>query len=290
MKIGVLYVFLFIVLSSCMNVNTKTEAETERYRQTSSGEKKQIDTDLSEESISKNDIVSSNKESIEQVTTSRVYFTAAGNEPFWGLEIAESGILFTTLDTLTTQFSAPFMYPTRAEDANVKIYEIETDEGEMQIIISEKECEDTMSGAISAYEVQVKLKRNTEDDFLTFLGCGSYAMDIRLQAYWALEKIGENQLEDSIFEIDFPHLEIQTVGNTFSGFAGCNKIAGVLFSELEVLRFIKVKSAKKICNQANIEDQFLEALQLVTTYSVTETTLKLKNPSRVVMQFKKAGK
>lgn len=285
MKIGIFYILFFIVSTSCMNINNNTE--TEKYRQTSSGEKKEYEENTVEEEIEENNVdVDSSKVYIE-ATTSRVYFTAAGNEPFWGLEITESDIHFTALDSVTNQFSASFRYPIKGDDATNKTYQIDTEEGEMLITISEEECVDTMSGAISAYKVQVKLKRNTEDEFFVFQGCGSYTMDARLQAYWALEKIGENKLEDSLFEIDFPHIEIQTESNTFTGFAGCNKIHGSLFSELELLRFINLKSPKKMCNQANIEDQFLEALQQTTTYLVTDTTLKLKNPSRVLMQFKK---
>ncbi|OIP49928.1 MAG: hypothetical protein AUK33_09145 [Flavobacteriaceae bacterium CG2_30_34_30] len=285
MKIGVFYLLFFIICSGCMNINNKTE--TEKYRQTSSGEKKEFEENPIDEEIDENSVAADSSDTFLEASVNRVYFTAAGNEPFWGLEITEKDINFTFLDSITNQFSAPFRYPIRADDTTIKTYKLKTEQMEMLISISEEECINTMSGAISAYKVEVNLKRNTDKDFLSFLGCGSYTIDSNLQGYWALEKIGENKLEDSLFEINFPHIEIQTQANTFFGFAGCNKIHGSLFSEWELLRFTNLKSPKKICNQANIEDQFLEALQQVTSYTVSNATLKLKNPSRVLMQFNK---
>ncbi len=286
MKICVLNVVVFLVLTGCLPVNNK--AEGENFPETIVGEKRALEDSNLDDDFTEDDLVKEDSLLVPIPKEEKLYFKATGNEPFWGLEIADNGIQFTSLVENFESFTAPFMYPEKATDANVKKYQIETEQGEMLITVSQQECADTMSGNVSAYMVEVQIKTNDEETFTEFSGCGAYAMDARLESYWILETIGQKSIDTSAFKRHIPHIEIQVAANTFTGFAGCNTIRGNLFSELELLQFIDVVSTKKMCGNANVEDQFLEALKGTTSYKLSGNHLQLKNPSRVLMQFRKA--
>ncbi len=286
MKICVLNVVVFLVLTGCLPVNKNAEGES--YPQTNVGEKKVLAEDNTEDDFMEDGLTEQDSLEVPALLEPKIYFTATGNEPFWGLEIAESGIQFTSLVEGYESFSAPFMYPEKAADANIKKYRLETEEGTMQITVSQQECANTMSGDVSAYMVEIDITDAMEESLMSFSGCGAYAMDESLESYWILESIGKKAVDVSEFSQNIPHIKIQVTANTFTGFAGCNIIRGSLFSEVEVLRFVDVVSTKKMCGQASLEDQFLEALKGATTYKLSGDNLQLKNPSRVLMQFRKS--
>ncbi len=286
MKICVLNVMVFLVLTGCLPVNNKTEGEN--YPQTSLGEKKAPADDNLEDEFLEDDLVEQDTLEIPIKNEKKIYFKATGSEPFWGLEIADSGIQFTSLMEGFESFSVPFIYPEKAADANVKKYHLETEQSEMHITVSQQECANTMSGYVSAYMVEVEIKDFNEESFTNFSGCGAYAMDEALESYWILETIGQIKIDTLTFTRNIPHIKIQVEANTFTGFAGCNNIRGNLFSEVEILRFMDVVSTKKMCGQASVEDQFLEALKVATTYKLSGRNLQLKNPSRILMQFRKS--
>jgi heat shock protein HslJ len=137
----------------------------------------------------KNNTNTSEKPSPNQDVTNRiVYFKATGNEPFWGLEISEDGIEFKSLTELET-FKAPHTEPIRAMDANVKMYRLKTETGEMNIQIIQGNCENSMSGSILPYSVTIEIKKGTDAEFTTFKGCGQYVTDYRLHDIWVLEQL-----------------------------------------------------------------------------------------------------
>ncbi|MCX2681673.1 META domain-containing protein [Galbibacter sp. EGI 63066] len=213
-----------------------------------------------------------------------IYFKASGNEPFWGLEISENGIKLTTIgDSIVTPHTAAV----RAMDANVKMYKVQTESNEMTIQIMESECTDTMSGAVSPYTVTIDYRKNTDEELTTLHGCGRYITDYRLHDIWVLEKINGNDITKEDFSKELPTMEINSTANTFSGFAGCNRMNGSLFSEKELLRFTNIATTKMMCEPANKEPEFIKALQSGTTYKIANNRLMLSNPEGELLVFKK---
>ena len=69
-------------------------------------------------------------------------------------------------------------------------------------------------------------------------------------------------------------------GNAASGQAGCNTFNAVANIQGDQIRFDTVQSTKMACEDpmATVEDAFLQALNLSTTYTVTGDTLVITNP------------
>jgi heat shock protein HslJ/uncharacterized membrane protein len=222
----------------------------------------------------------------QDATTRIVYFKATGNEPFWGLEISEEGIEFKSLTELET-FKAPHVEPIRAMDANVKMYRLKTEAGEMNIQIIQGKCENSMSGAILPYSVTVEIKRKTDSEFTTFKGCGQYITDYRLHDIWVLEQLGGKKVSPADFSKELPRVEIYSNTNTFLGFAGCNQMNGAIFFEKGLLRFSNIATTRMLCEPQNKENEFLKALQSTTTYKLENNRLWLSNPSGMQLVLRK---
>ena len=226
------------------------------------------------------------KEQMENINEA-IYFRATGNEPFWGVKISDEKIEFTSLVEGFEKLAWPHVAPNKAMDANVKMYRATTELGEIKIQIQAGECTDTMSGQISPYNVTVEIIKNKNDAPTAFSGCGNYITDHRLHDIWVLETLNNKKAEVTDFREELPNIEINTSKNTFSGFAGCNRMAGSIFFENGLLRFTDIMGTKMFCGGENKESEFLKALQSATTYEIENNRLTLSNPSGVQLIFKK---
>ncbi len=215
------------------------------------------------------------------------YFKASGNEPFWNITIAETGIEFKSLIADFEDFKTPHNEPIKAMDANVKQYRIETASVQLNIQITQNDCVDSMSGDASPYEVSVELKHQKDTEFQNLKGCGRYLTDYRLHDIWVLETLNGNTVSVADFSKELPNLEINSNTNRFSGHAGCNRINGSLFYEKELLRFTNTATTMMMCTPQNKEDAFLKALQSSITYRIENNRLYLSNPSDTLLVFKK---
>ena len=229
------------------------------------------------------------KEQMENINEAN-FFRASGNEPFWGLKISNENIAFTSLVAGFEKFSWPTTAPIKAMDANVKMYRAASELGEIKIQILAKECTDNMSGQISPYTVTVEISINNSDKALIsnpLQGCGNYITDYRLHDIWVLETLNNKKVEMTDFRKELPNLEINTSKNTFSGFAGCNTMAGSIFFENGLLRFTDIMATKMYCGNENKESEFLKALQSATTYEIENNRLTLINSYGVQLVLKK---
>lgn len=226
------------------------------------------------------------KQQMENINEA-IYFRATGNEPFWGLKISNEKIAFTSLVTGFEKLTWPHVAPNKAMDANVKMYRASSEQGEIKIQIQAQECTDTMSGQISPYTVTVEIIKNKNIATTVFNGCGNYITDIRLHDIWVLETLNNKKVAITDFRKELPYLEINTTKNTFSGFAGCNTMAGSIFSENGLLRFTDIMGTKMYCGNENKESEFLKALQSATTFQIENNRLTLSNPSGVKLILKK---
>jgi heat shock protein HslJ len=94
-------------------------------------------------------------------------------------------------------------------------------------------------------------------------------------------------MDKTSFNSDLPSMEINSNTNTFTGFAGCNRMNGKLFFEKELLRFTDIATTKMMCDSKNEENAFLKALRSATIYKIENNQLWLSNPSEALLTFKK---
>lgn len=260
MKNKILLLLLAITITSCKSTTISTKDNTEP--------------------------TAAYKEQMENINQ-KIYFRALGNEPEWSLKISNEKIIFTSLVAGFESFEAPHVTPNKAMDSNVKMYRATTDLGEIKIQMQHLNCSNTMSGEILPYTVKVEIIKNKSLVPKVFNGCGNYITDYRLHDIWVLETLNNKKAEVTAFRKELPHLEINTSQNTFSGFAGCNGMAGSIFYENGLLRFTEIVGTKMYCGDGNKESEFLKALQSSTKYQIENNRLTLSNPSGVLLVFKK---
>lgn len=212
------------------------------------------------------------------------YFKASGTEPFWGLSIDEEHIVFRTP---TDSITMPHTDPDLAQDSNVKRYDVATGSGRMVIQISQTDCTNAMSGAVSPYSVTIEQQNADGKETEKLEGCGRYITDYRLHDIWVLETLNGKTVTKDDFGKEIPSMEINAAENKFMGFAGCNRMNGTLFFEKDLLRFTNVATTKMMCEPNNKEVEFLKALQSGTSYTIENNRLTLSNPSGVLSVFKK---
>ena len=103
-----------------------------------------------------------------QMTKNEV-FKGSGGEPFWSIEINSDSLEFATPDK---KISAPIIEPKIS--VNFTSYDSNFDGGTIRVLLKKENCEDGMSGKNYSHKVEVSIKRNSDKDFDTYTGCGSY--------------------------------------------------------------------------------------------------------------------
>jgi heat shock protein HslJ len=217
----------------------------------------------------------------------KYYFTATGNEPFWGLKLGNDEIIFTSLISGKEKLVFKPVEAIKAMDANVKLYKVSNETSTASITIQQLECQNSMSGAISPYKVAIEIKNNTELEAQKLSGCGKYNTDYRLHDIWVLEELNGFKVFITDFQREFPRIEINSSENRFMGYGGCNSISGTIFYEKDLLRFSKVISTLMACAPGNKESEFTKALQNTTSYAIENNRLTLSNPTKKLLVFKK---
>ena len=216
--------------------------------------------------------------------SANIYFRASGTEPFWSLELSKEQI---KLKTITDSIVTPYAESIPAMDGNVKMYTTQTESSQLNIQITQSECTNAMSGKLSPYAVSVEYKKNTEPALHKIQGCGAFITDYHLHDTWVLEKLYGENIGKANFKNDIPSIEINSSTNTFTGFAGCNRMNGKLFFENGLLRFTDIVTTRMMCDPNNKENTFLKALRSTTTYKIENNRLWLSNPSEELIIFKK---
>ncbi|MEZ4818271.1 MAG: META domain-containing protein [Flavobacteriaceae bacterium] len=223
------------------------------------------------------------KAAVSEKNATDVYFKANGTEPFWSLTISERMI---KLKTVGDSIMTPHTIPNSTQDNNIKHYALHTEMAKMNIQIKKLECINASSGLASPYSVNIEFMKGKASDFTKLEGCGNYITDYRLHDIWVLETLNANKVTKENFKKDLPSIEINSTSNTFTGFAGCNKMNGKLFYEKDVLQFTDVSTTKMACKD-NLENEFLSALKSGTSYKIENNRLSLSNASGELLVFKK---
>lgn len=217
----------------------------------------------------------------------KYYFTATGNEPFWGLKIGNENIIFTSLIPGKEKLVFPPVDAIKAMDANVKMYKVSNETSTATITIQQVDCQNSMSGTISPYKVSIEIKNNSELETKKIGGCGKYNTDYRLHDIWVLEELNGFKVFVTDFQRELPRIEINSSENKFMGYGGCNAISGTIFYEKDLLRFTNGISTLMACAPGNKEGEFTKALQSTTTYNIENNRLTLSNPSGKLLVFRK---
>lgn len=235
-------------------------------------------------SLTKTEISSENE---SDDTYGTIYFKATGNEPFWELKIGNDEIVFTSLIKGKENLVFSPVKPTRAMDANIKMYKVKNEASKAVISIQQIDCQNSMSGVISPYKVSIEIKNDSDADFKKIDGHGKYITDYRLHDIWVLEELNGYKVFVTDYQKELPRIEIHAEENRFMGFGGCNSISGNLFFEKDLLRFNNITSTLMACTTNNKEDEFVKALKNITTYSIKDNRLTLSNSSGKLLIFKK---
>jgi len=213
------------------------------------------------------------------------FFKASGTEPFWGIEISEDSIKFTSPEK-EKNFALSYVKPQKAMDANVISYQAKSDQIDLKLTILQGKCSDGMSDKVYNYSVNVSLKIKNEKEQL-FEGCGNYIIDYRLHDIWALEELEGKKINLEDFKKGVPNLEIYASEARFSGMAGCNQMGGKLFSEKDLLRFTDIFTTEMMCDNYETEKILVKALQSTTRYDLKNNKLYLFNPEGTKAVFRK---
>ncbi len=213
------------------------------------------------------------------------YFKGHGYDPAWKLTIYEDRIEFESETTGFESVMLPHVHPEK--DLGKKVYEGNAENTQFRIEIAHENCSIESSNESFVYSLSVSLLSENSKAPVLFEGCGRYITDIRLEGRWILTAIRDSAIVQEAGTENLTMLELAPDGNSFFGFAGCNKIQGRLFSEKTLLRFTDVVSTRMTCPQQSLEDSFLEALGFSTEYKLEGNQLILSNPVSSTLSFKK---
>lgn len=229
------------------------------------------------------DSINSNYVKQNEMLTSGIDFTASGNEPFWSLQIDFNKYMhFKTVSGF--EITTPVPEGVKAMDANVTRYAAQTEQGLLTVQIAKQECINDMSGKKSDYNVTVDVKSNTDKNYTTYKGCGSYITDYRLHDIWVLEEINGQPVNVQQYGKERPRIEINSSQNSFIGYTGSHDINGKIFFERSLLRFTDVTAPQDL---SKAEKGFIKNLQSATGYKLENNRLVLFNPAGELLKFKK---
>lgn len=154
-KISIIASFLSLSLLSCQDANKGpnepiTPAET---RSTMEYNQNRLDT-------------------IPENSSNRGDFKGGGGEPFWSVEIVDKKLHFQSPHKNLKSITATVN--TVDVSGNTITFNSENDSDEITVALIEQECVDGMSGRKNSHKVEISIKRNTEQDSRTYVGCGSF--------------------------------------------------------------------------------------------------------------------
>ncbi len=123
---------------------------------------------------------------IENINLSDAIFKAEGYNPNWKLEIdSKNGIHFysnSEMNKIITLNSTK----TKIMDVASTSFHGKTESAEIIVEIFRKQCINSKMHTETKYEVRVKAKRNKDNNYKPFKGCGEFIFDKRLNGKWDL--------------------------------------------------------------------------------------------------------
>ncbi|MBG6235612.1 heat shock protein HslJ [Pedobacter sp. CAN_A7] len=215
------------------------------------------------------------------------HFAATGNEPFWSITINfDSTMYFNTADGY--KLRVPAVTGEKAADANITRYHSETSQGALTVQVFNQPCEDTMSGKMNDFSVQVALKKAGATATEVYKGCGNYHGIYQLNTIWTLQSIGGTKIDPAKYLQGGPAMEIRLNDKRVAGNAGCNRFSGSFGVDGEEVVFGPLMSTKMACENMDIEMKLLSHLSGKSMkYRIAGDTLFLGEGTNL-LTFKKA--
>ncbi|MBX2978524.1 MAG: META domain-containing protein [Flavobacteriales bacterium] len=223
----------------------------------------------------------------QRLITDGIHFHGTGHEPEWMLQINHEGAMgFRMLDDAQGWFTPP-VQPARAADANVVLYQAQTERGELRVTIQEQPCTDSMSGDTFPYTMRIdatdaKVKHQVN-------GCGQYLPPARLHDVWMLVRVGDLQVRPGELR-EGARQEFNTAEGRVFGATGCNTLDGPFEVHGETLRMGPLRMTKRMCadHAEEVERAFMEALGAGwVRYMLKGNDLLLHNPSGAELLFRR---
>lgn len=216
----------------------------------------------------------------EKLKKRGIDFRAAGNEPFWGLEINFGKMIaFHTLDGDSVSALIPKMEQDSASKA--RRWRTTVDSDSLIVAIYPTGCVDNMSGEVFNYLVKVTYADRE------YSGCGSFINDVfKLNDFWELEMLAGDEVTEQT-KGKVPALQFDIAANKVYGNTGCNQLSGTISAQDHSFIFSQILTTKMAC-PGSLEPEFLEALQKVSSYSIVNAKLLLIGRQDTLMRFHRA--
>lgn len=230
----------------------------------------------------KNEKSNSNQDHWSDLRKRGVDFRASGNEPFWGVTIDFGGkMTFNQMDGDSIVVDLPEMKKDTASKA--RTFTAETKTGPLSVKLYPTGCVDDMSGKFFKYGV------NVEYGDQVYRGCGNFInKKYKLNDYWTLHSLNGSEVKtDSLMRT--PKLNFNLQKNHVSGNSGCNLLSGSFEIQDQNISFNKLISTKMACRGSmKFEQQFLDALNKVESYEISNWKLKLNGADSTLMVLYRA--
>ena len=180
-----------------------------------------------------------------------VSFHAHGDRPAWSMEIKKDrSVAFQ--GTGGSRTVLPALKEVSSIDPRTKILRTSSSEGEMNISLEKKSCEDPESKRAYPYTVTVNLHRAEKNVHQSFAGCGEYIPDPRLHGLWVIVKVDTLDIRTMDLGGKRPEIEMQVFDGTVFGNDGCNTFRGGMEFQDGAVLFGNLASTMMACpNLAN---------------------------------------
>ena len=205
-------------------------------------------------------------------------FRAVGNEPAWRLDIGAHGLELIADGGASRAFAAA---PLIVEAADMRSYQGMSAGGELEALVFERLCVDTMSGMTHPNSVEVRW----QDRVLR--GCGGDPAQLLQGEPWAVVELDGRAVADPArMTLAF------AADGRLAGLAACNRYFGSYVLSGEGLRLSPLGATRMACEPRAMEDEqrFMAAAARVTGFAIAgDGGLELRAGDRVVMRARRAG-
>ena len=205
-------------------------------------------------------------------------FRAVGNEPAWRLDIGAHGLELIADGGASRAFAAA---PLIVEVEGMRSYQGTSAGGELEALVFERLCVDTMSGMTHPNSVEVRW----QDRVLR--GCGGDPAQLLQGEPWAVVELDGRAVADPArMTLAF------AADGRLAGLAACNRYFGSYVLSGEGLRLSPLGATRMACEPRAMEDEqrFMAAAARVTGFAIAgDGGLELRAGDRVVMRARRAG-
>ncbi|PWJ40197.1 META domain-containing protein [Sediminitomix flava] len=236
-----------------------------------------------------NDITSktSNPEDWKDEFDDGFHFIGIGENHEWTIKVIfDKNVTFNHPKKNIT-VSHPFPDEFHNGENMVIVKHISEDSTGYKLVIKKGECHLTDEKNMPfKHHVEVDVRR--EEGVETFMGCGLFINDIKLNDIWALVEMNGEKLKTENFPDGMPRLEFNISDSRVNGNGGCNEIMGPMDAEGDRITFGMLVATRKACPNMDFEQKFLTALTKKTLkYVIGDGLLTLVGDDGSKLTFKK---